>query len=66
VNGILAEDVAFVVVDVNGQAVSFRLVPQRATENVVFIERITARILFADKAFRLVFLQDAFHLLTPH
>jgi hypothetical protein len=53
---VLAKDMALVMVDIYGESVSLRLAPQRSTENVVFVERITARILFADKAFICVLL----------
>jgi hypothetical protein len=64
--GVLSEDVALVMVDIHCQAVSLGLASQSPTKTMVLVQWVSAGVLLADEAFRLVFLQDAFHSITPH
>jgi hypothetical protein len=56
---VLSEDVALVMVDIHCQAVSLGLAPQCSTEDMMLVQRISARVLFTDKALGFILLKNA-------
>lgn len=56
VYGEIPEYMALVIVQINGQAVFLRLLPQSSAENVMLRQEVTAGVLLAKKAIGMVLL----------